>query len=99
MFLPSWFKELSQAAKRALAQATEASEDEAEAGQQRSASHGFTLRDVLAGISASGRTPYVLGAMSGGPRHRAALTIGISCTPDSELSRCGRYRDRPASGS
>src|SRR6202034_4619507 len=42
--------------------------------------------DVLVGIAASGRTPYVLGAVEGAHR-LGALTIGISCTPDSPLVR------------
>ncbi|MGA2595557.1 MAG: N-acetylmuramic acid 6-phosphate etherase [Bryobacteraceae bacterium] len=73
--------------ERALAQATEASEDDPELGRQDLLSHGFSARDVLAGIAASGRTPYVLGAIQEA-RDMGALTIGISCTPNSELSRC-----------
>ena len=42
--------------------------------------------DVLVGIAASGRTPYVLGAVAEA-RRLGAVTIGICCTPDSELSR------------
>jgi N-acetylmuramic acid 6-phosphate etherase len=41
---------------------------------------------VLCGIAASGRTPYVLGAVAKA-RELGGRTIGISCTPDSELSR------------
>jgi len=48
--------------------------------------HGFTPRDVLVGIAASGRTPYVLGAIEEA-RRAGAITVGISCTPDSALSR------------
>jgi N-acetylmuramic acid 6-phosphate etherase len=46
---------------------------------------GFSPKDVLAGIAASGRTPYVLGAAQKA-REIGAITIGISCSPDSELS-------------
>ena len=41
---------------------------------------------VLVGIAASGRTPYVLGAVAHA-RRLGAVTVGISCTPDSELAR------------
>jgi N-acetylmuramic acid 6-phosphate etherase len=81
----------------ALARATEASEDEAEAGQSDLLNHGFTLRDVLVGISASGRTPYVLGALSAA-RESGGLTIGISCTPDSELSGVVEIAIAPLTG-
>jgi N-acetylmuramic acid 6-phosphate etherase len=70
----------------ALARATEASEDDPESGKRDLEGRGFMARDVLVGIAASGRTPYVLGAVTKA-RALGALTIGISCTPDSELSR------------
>jgi len=70
----------------ALARATESTEDDPDAGQQDLLTHGFTGKDALVGIAASGRTPYVLGAIAAA-RGLGALTIGISCTPDSELSR------------
>jgi len=70
----------------ALARATETSEDDPELGKRDLAARGFTERDVLAGIAASGRTPYVLGGVEMA-RSMGALTIGISCTPDSLLAR------------
>ena len=70
----------------ALARATEASEDDPEGGRRDLAGRGFTAGDVLVGIAASGRTPYVLGAVAAA-RALGAVTIGISCTPDSQLSR------------
>ena len=50
------------------------------------ARHGFTARDVLVGLAASGRTPYVLGAIAEA-RRLSAVTVGISCTTDSELAQ------------
>lgn len=70
----------------ALVRATEASEDDPASGARDLAERGFTARDVLAGIAASGRTSYVLGAVAHA-RRLGAFTIGISCTPNSELSR------------
>ena len=70
----------------ALVRATEASEDDPASGARDLLARGFTGRDVLVGIAASGRTPYVLGAI-GEARRLGALTIGISCTPDSLLSQ------------
>ncbi len=69
----------------ALARATEATEDDPEAGRRDLAARGFRASDALVGIAASGRTPYVLGAVAAA-RELGALTIGISCTPDSELA-------------
>jgi N-acetylmuramic acid 6-phosphate etherase len=69
----------------ALARATEASEDDPESGRRDLASRGFNGQDTLVGIAASGRTPYVLGAIDAANELRA-LTIGISCTADSPLA-------------
>jgi N-acetylmuramic acid 6-phosphate etherase len=52
---------------------------------------------VLCGIAASGRTPYVLGAIDAA-NVMGALTIGISCTPDSELARRAKIAITPLTG-
>lgn len=69
----------------ALARATEASEDDPALGACDLEARGFTGADVLVGIAASGRTPYVLGAVARA-RELGAVTIGISCTPRSQLA-------------
>ncbi|HYZ86499.1 MAG TPA: N-acetylmuramic acid 6-phosphate etherase [Bryobacteraceae bacterium] len=69
----------------ALSRATEASEDNPALGEQDLLARGLNGADVLTGIAASGRTPYVLGAMKKA-RELGALTIGIACSPDSPLA-------------
>jgi N-acetylmuramic acid 6-phosphate etherase len=81
----------------ALARATEASEDDPEQGRRDLIARGFTPDDTLIGIAASGRTPYVLGAVEEANR-LGALTIGISCTPDSPLARAVRIAITPLAG-
>ncbi len=81
----------------ALARATEASEDDPESGRRDLLGRGFTSRDALVGIAASGRTPYVLGAVAAA-RAMGALTVGVSCTPDSELSRAVEIAIAPLPG-
>ena len=81
----------------AMARATEANEDDPEDGKRDLAGRGFTARDALVAIAASGRTPYVLGAVSAA-RELGALTAGISCTPDSELSRVVEIAITPLPG-
>jgi N-acetylmuramic acid 6-phosphate etherase len=81
----------------ALARATEASEDDPESGRRDLLERGFGSRDVLVGIAASGRTPYVLGAISAA-RSMGAATIGISCTPDSKLARVAAIAITPLVG-
>src|SRR5580704_14865717 len=69
----------------ALSRATETTEDDPAIGVHDLTARGFTGRDVLVGIAASGRTPYVLGAVAEA-RRLGAVTVGISCTPDSALA-------------
>ena len=83
---PEMFQGIIAGGEQALARATEATEDDPEIGKQDLLARGFTGADALLGIAASGRTPYVLGALAAA-RELGALTIGISCTPDSQLSR------------
>src|SRR5579864_5322836 len=81
----------------ALARATETTEDDPLIGARDLNRRGFASGDVLVGIAASGRTPYVLGAVAEA-RRLGAVTIGISCTPDSELSRAADIPIAPLPG-
>jgi N-acetylmuramic acid 6-phosphate etherase len=81
----------------ALSRATETTEDDPAIGVRDLLSRGFRATDVLCGIAASGRTPYVLGAIEEANRV-GALTIGISCTPDSELAHVARIAITPLPG-
>jgi N-acetylmuramic acid 6-phosphate etherase len=69
----------------ALSHPTEASEDKPEAGAADLLASGFTPKDAVCGIAASGRTPYVLGAMQAA-KNMGALTIGVSCVPQAAVS-------------
>lgn len=81
----------------ALARATEANEDDPESGKRDLTARGFGAKDSLVGIAASGRTPYVLGAIAFA-RGLGAFTTGISCTPDSELARAVEVAITPLVG-
>ena len=81
----------------ALYQATESTEDDPAAGVRDLAARGFTKQDVLVGIAASGRTPYVLGAIAEA-RKIGALTVGISCTENSQLSQAVALPIEPKPG-
>jgi N-acetylmuramic acid 6-phosphate etherase len=83
--------------ERALHTAGEADEDDAGQGAADLAARGLGAADVVAGIAASGRTPYVLGAVKAA-RKLGAATIGISCTPDSELARAVEIPITPLPG-
>jgi N-acetylmuramic acid 6-phosphate etherase len=65
--------------------AVEGAEDDRLAGA--AAADDLSSADVAFGIAASGRTPWVLGAMSRA-RERGALTIGLACVRQPELAAC-----------
>jgi N-acetylmuramic acid 6-phosphate etherase len=81
----------------ALSRATETTEDDPAIGAADLRRRGFTVKDVLCGIAASGRTPYVLGAIDEANR-LGAVTIGLSCTPQSELARRAKIAITPTPG-
>ncbi len=83
--------------ERALAHATEASEDDPTLGERDLMVRGFHAPDVLCGIAASGRTPYVLGAIDAANR-LGAVTIGVSCTPNSQLAEASSIAITPLPG-
>jgi N-acetylmuramic acid 6-phosphate etherase len=81
----------------ALRLSSEHSEDSREEGARDLAETGFGKLDTLVGIAASGRTPYVLGAMEYA-KSLGALTIGLSCVPGSAVSQAAEIAITPATG-
>jgi N-acetylmuramic acid 6-phosphate etherase len=74
----------------ALITAVEGAEDSKRLAAADLDALGLTDRDVVVGISASGRTPYAVGAVEHG-RARGALTIGLSCNADSPLAAAAEH--------
>ena len=70
---------------KALASAVEVNEDSEELGQQDMARRRPTRKDIVVGLSASGRTPYVVAAVAYA-RARGAHTAAVTCNQDSPLA-------------
>ena len=70
----------------ALSRATEATEDDPAAGARDLEARGFGGSDALVGIAASGRTPYVIGALRAA-RMAGGLTGAVVCVRDSAMGR------------
>jgi N-acetylmuramic acid 6-phosphate etherase len=70
---------------KALASAVEVNEDSEELGQRDIARRRPTRKDVVVGLSASGRTPYVVAAVAYA-RARGAHTAAITCNHDTPLA-------------
>ena len=85
---------------RALRLSSEHSEDSRAEGARDLAEAGFAADgkpDTVVGIAASGRTPYVLGAMEFA-KEEGALVIGLSCVPDSLVAQAAEIAITPATG-
>jgi len=70
----------------ALRRSVEGAEDDPKAGASELRRRRFSGRDALIGLSASGRTPFVLGAVKEAKRI-GARTFGVTCNPGSLLCR------------
>src|SRR5580692_601924 len=70
---------------KALASAVEVNEDSEELGQRDIARRRPTRKDVVIGLSASGRTPYVVAAVAYA-RARGAFTAAVTCNHGSPIS-------------
>lgn len=82
---------------KAILKAVENAEDNRELAVSDLKALNFSEKDVLVGIAASGRTPYVLGGME------YALSLGatvaaVSCNPDCEMSRLAGIAITPVVG-
>ncbi|MFI8289483.1 N-acetylmuramic acid 6-phosphate etherase [Streptomyces sp. ms191] len=74
----------------AMVKAVEGAEDSKELAAEDLAALGLTEHDTVVGISASGRTPYAIGAVEHA-RAAGALTIGLSCNADSALAAAAEH--------
>jgi N-acetylmuramic acid 6-phosphate etherase len=69
--------------EQALVRSVEGAEDDAEAGARELEARGCNEKDIVIGISASGRTPFVIGALSWA-RARGIATAAIACNRPAE---------------
>ena len=77
--------------------AVEASEDDSNAGGDDLKARGFSSKDVLVGIAASGRTPYTIGAVDYA-RSLGALTVALTCVPNSPITNAAEISIVPVVG-
>ncbi|MFE0704950.1 N-acetylmuramic acid 6-phosphate etherase [Streptomyces sp. NPDC058872] len=74
----------------ALVRSVEGAEDSKELAVADLTALGLTAEDAVVGISASGRTPYAVGAVEHARAH-GALTIGLSCNANSALAAAAEH--------
>jgi N-acetylmuramic acid 6-phosphate etherase len=81
----------------AVFKAVEGAEDDYEQGKKDLMVIGFTNKDILVGIAASGRTPYVIGAMTYA-KSIGAPVVSVTCCPGSQMGRIADIDIAPSPG-
>lgn len=81
----------------AILKAVEGAEDREEEAEMDLKNIGLTSRDVLVGIAASGRTPYVLGGL-GYAKSLGCETISVSCNADGPMAELADISIAPVVG-
>ena len=82
---------------KAIRKAVEYAEDDYNQGWKDLLNEKITQKDIVVGIAASGTTPYVVGAIEEARKHKN-LTAGITCNPESPLSKAAEHSLIPIVG-
>ena len=83
--VPAQVQYIMAGGPKALASAVEVNEDSEELGQRDIARRRPTRKDVVIGVSASGRTPYVVAAVAYA-RARGARTAAVTCNQGTPIA-------------
>lgn len=83
--------------KDAILKAVENAEDNEQLCVEDLKNINFNSKDILVGIAASGRTPYVIGGIEYAKK-LGAVTVGISCNPHSILAKSVQIPISPVVG-
>jgi len=81
----------------AIFRAQEGAEDNPDLAVHDLKEHDFSAKDVLVGIAASGRTPYVIGGLKYA-RELGALTIALACSEHAEIAALADIALTPVTG-
>jgi len=76
---------------KAVYSAVESAEDNFEDGKEDIKSRGVTNKDIVVGIAASGKTPYVIGALEWAKKI-GAKTVALTCNPNSVIGKIADYK-------
>ncbi len=94
---PDMVQGLIAGGEGALIRAVEGAEDNRTLAAHDLTEKHFSAKDILVGITASGRTPYVLGGIEFA-KNLGATTIGVSCTENSALAKVVDIAITPVTG-
>ena len=88
---PSLVQGIIAGGTNAIFKAQEGAEDSDSQAALDLSKQNFSKKDVLVGLTASGRTPYVIGAMKYA-KEQGATTISLSCTPQAQIDQFADIR-------
>ncbi|MBR2519491.1 MAG: N-acetylmuramic acid 6-phosphate etherase [Selenomonadaceae bacterium] len=94
---PEMVQGLIAGGESALIRAVEGAEDNRQLAAENLREKNFSSADVLVGITASGRTPYVLGGVEFA-KQLGAVTVGVSCVENSALAQAVDIAITPVTG-
>jgi N-acetylmuramic acid 6-phosphate etherase len=94
---PKMVQAIVAGGSRAFRYAVEGAEDSASAGARDLSRAEISKRDVVVGLSASGTTPYVLGALQAA-REEGAVTVGVTANRRSPLAKRAAIAIVPETG-
>ncbi len=81
----------------AMLRSAEGAEDDADQGKRDLQTHNFGAQDMLIGVAASGRTPYVLGGLAYA-NALGAPTVAVACNADSAMADIAKLTIELATG-
>lgn len=88
---PDLVRAIIAGGEQAILVAVEGAEDEADQGAIDLKENGFHSSDIVIGITASGRTPYVVGALKYA-QQIGATSIALSCNHDAVVSKYANHK-------
>jgi N-acetylmuramic acid 6-phosphate etherase len=94
---PNLVRALIAGGMGAIVEAVEGAEDDCSLGEKDLIGIEFTKEDVLVGLAASGRTPYVIGGVKYA-KGIGAKTISVTCNPGCELDSLTDVAISPLTG-
>lgn len=83
---PELVRGLIAGGDKAMTVAVEGAEDSKELGQEELQNIELNKKDIVVGIAASGRTPYVIGALEYA-NSIGCSTVSVACNKDAEISK------------
>ncbi|GAB4073703.1 N-acetylmuramic acid 6-phosphate etherase [Barrientosiimonas marina] len=94
---PSMVQAVIAGGERAMTESVEGAEDSREQGKQDLQQIPVTEKDTVLGIAASGRTPYVMGALEYADKMGAA-TASLACNKEADISQYASINIEVSSG-